>query len=423
MIRSRTASVGASRRRGLISEPVNDAHDAAPSRQVAPQRALTRRLITVGSATVLAVALAACGSSSNGGAKSTSGSGSQASGSQASGSAANVAAAKAAIAPYTGKVSPFPVTTPLSSKLPAGKKFAFLQCGTPFCALAGKSLQGAVVAIGGKFTKINAGSTASSSQAAASSILALKPDAVFVTVDPALYGNSLRKLTDAGIKVLSISIVKDVKPFGLTFNYLGAAEVKQDGKILADWVIARLGAKADAVFYGLPTFDFSGPLQQSFKDEMAKNCPKCKVRTVAVDVATIGTTSARTVVADLQAHRSTNVAVFSSLQIAAGLPAALKSAGLKVTTIGRAATPANLQDIKTGGLTASLAIDQAVSTWTLVDSAARLIMGDQPTPSEQAGNLDEQLLEQKDITFDPSNGWTGYPDFPQRFAKLWHTAS
>jgi hypothetical protein len=23
------------------------------------------------------------------------------------------------------------------------------------------------------------------------------------------------------------------------------------------------------------------------------------------------------------------------------------------------------------------------------------------------------------VTFDPSHGWTGYPDFPQRFAKLW----
>ena len=30
-----------------------------------------------------------------------------------------------------------------------------------------------------------------------------------------------------------------------------------------------------------------------------------------------------------------------------------------------------------------------------------------------------QMLEPSDVTFDPSKGYTGYPDFPQRFAKLW----
>jgi ribose transport system substrate-binding protein len=379
-------------------------------------------------ASAVAIALvAACSSASSTGSATPSGpattSGSAMASPSGSAAGANVAAAQAALVPYTGHPSAFPVTTPLPEKLPAGKKFIFLQCGTPFCALAGLSIKEAVVAIGGTFTTIDAGTTASSAQAAASSALALKPNVVFMTVDPALFGNGLKQLSAAGIKVISISIAKDATPYGVTFNYIGSTEIDNDGKLLADWVIAHEGAKANAVFYGLPTFDFSNPLQQAFVNEMKADCPSCTVRTVPIDAATIGTTAPNTVVADLQAHPATNVAVFVSLQIAQGLPAAMRAAGLSgILTVGRAPTPGNLQDIKTGGLTAGLAIDAPVSTWTAVDASARLIEGSQPTASEQAGDLDEEFLGQSDITFNTTDGWIGYPNFTQRYATLWHTS-
>jgi ribose transport system substrate-binding protein len=140
---------------------------------------------------------------------------------------------------------------------------------------------------------------------------------------------------------------------------------------------------------------------------MKKNCPSCKV---PIDAATSGTTAPGTVVADLRAHPATNVAVFVSLQIAQGLPAAMRAAGLPgILTVGRGPIPGNLQDIKNGALTAALAIGAPVSTWTAVDSAPRLLEGDQPTASEQAGDLDEQFPEQKDITFDPTDGGPGTP--------------
>jgi ribose transport system substrate-binding protein len=380
--------------------------------------------VTAACVSAAAVLSAAACSSSGSSSASSSGSSSSSPDTSSSGSAqgANVAAAQAALVPYTGHPSAFPVTEPLAEKLPAGKKFVYLQCGTPFCALAGMSIQQAVGAIGGKFTKLNAGTTASSAQAAASSALALKPDVVFMTVDPSLFGDGLKELSAAGVKVVSISIAKDAAPYGVTFNYIGAREVDNDGKLLADWVIAHNGAKANTVFYGLPTFDFSNPMQQAFVNEMKANCPSCTVRTVPIDASTIGTTAPSTIVADLQAHPATNVAVFVSLQIAQGLPAAMSAAGLKgITTVGRGPTPGNLQDIKTGALTAALAIDAPVSTWTAVDSAARLLEGGQPTASEQAGDLDEQFLDQKDITFNTTDGWMGYPDFTQRYATLWHT--
>ncbi len=373
------------------------------------KRSTRWRVSVAGAAALGVLASAACGASGPG--------------ESAPGGQADVAAAKTAIAAYQGHPSAFPVSEPLSKPLPAGTRFVYLQCSTTACGLIGNLIRPAIAAVGGTLSSVNASSTAQASQAAVSSALALKPDAVIITgIDPSLFGDGLKALSAAGIKVVSLSISKDVKPFGITFNYIGSQLTLQNGKLLADWVIANKGANADVVFYGVPALDFSGPMQKAFEDEMKKNCPSCKVRTDPIGLATIGTTSARTVVTDLQAHPSTNVAVFASSEVAAGLPAAMKAAGLSITTLGYAPTPGNLQDIKDGGLTAGLAIDFPVSVWTGVDAAARLIEGGQPVPGQQAGQVPTQFLEQKDITFDPTRGWSGYPDYQQRFTQLWHPA-
>ena len=49
--------------------------------------------------------------------------------------------------------------------------------------------------------------------------------------------------------------------------------------------------------------------------------------------------------------------------------------------------------------------------WTIVDQAAREMTG-QPLAGNEAKGLGVvQFLTQKDITFNPTKGWTGYPDF------------
>lgn len=372
----------------------------------------SRGVAAAGLTLVLALSVAACGSSS------TSSSDSSA------GGQANTAAAQAAIAPYTGHTSAFPVTEPLSKKLPAGTKFAYLQCGAQACAVAGKTFADAVKAIGGELTVVNAGSTASTAQAAVSSVLALKPAVTLATgLEPSLYGGGLKTLSDAGIKVVSISVAQDITPFGITFNYLGQPTFELAGRLLANWVIANKGAKANVVFYGVPEISFSPIMQKAFEQEMQKNCPTCTERTASVGIATLGTTASRTVVTDLQSHPDTSTAVFATAGITSGLAAAMKAANLSATTLGYAPQAGNLQDIKDGKVTAGLAVDYSVSVWAAVDAAARLVLGDSPTPAEVAGEVPFQFLGQKDITFDPTNGWTGYPDYAQRFAKLWHTAA
>jgi ribose transport system substrate-binding protein len=333
---------------------------------------------------------------------------------------ANVAAAKAAIAPYLVAPKTFPVTTPLPTKLPAGTSFVYLQCGTPICAEVGGLIQLGVETIGGTYTAVNVGETAQTAQAGAASALALKPNIVILgAIDPSLFGDSLKTLASSGATLLSLQVTQPVQQYGITFNYLGKNLSERNGRLMADWVIAHKGSKANVVLYSLPTLDISAPTQAAFQSRMKYLCKTCKVRVVPIDASTIGTTAPNTVVTDLQAHPKTNTAVFVSLSAAEGLPAALKAAGLKITTLGFGPTAGNLQDIKDGAITAALDIDFPVSTFTGIDAAARLFEGSKPTANEDAGVAPEQFLGKQNITFNPNNGWTAFPNFVTLFGQLW----
>lgn len=336
-----------------------------------------------------------------------------------------VGAAKAALVPFTGHPSPFPVDVPLSKAIAPGTTIAYLQCGTPICALVAQLIEPAVKALGASLKVVNAGSTAASAQAAASTVLSLKPAAVLISgVNPQTYSGGLKELAAAGIKVLSISVPGDVKQYGVDFNYVGLNALQLGGRLLADWVIAHKGSNADVVFYGVPELTFTPFMEDAFKGEMAKNCPSCKLRFSSIGIATLGTTGTSTIVTDLQSNPSTTVAVFGTGDAATGLPAAMKAAGIpsSLTTVIWNPAPTQIQYIKDGSISAGLATDIAVQIWTLVDVTARLINGEQPTQGEVEGVGPFQFLQKADITFDPSHGFAGYPDFAQRFAKLWKPA-
>jgi ribose transport system substrate-binding protein len=383
-------------------------------------RLAPRRIVVAGVLTAAtAVSLAACGSSSSSSSSSGASTASAAlSAATTSGSGANVAAAQGAVAQWSGHPSPFPVTEPLKKRVSPGTTIAYLQAADPIGALIGQLLKPGVQALGAKYVAINAGSTASAAQAAASSALALKPAVVIIPAFlPSEFGGKLQALKAAGVKIVG-SGMTGWKPYGIDFCVNCETYSSLVGKLLADWTVAKQGAHANAAFYSVPELSFTAPMWESYKAEMNKLCPKCSVRNVPIGVATIGSTAPQAIVTDLQSHSGTNVAAFSTMDMAQGLPSAMKSAGVNVETVGGAPTPQNLQDVKAGNLTAALGVDLATYVWEMVDVSARLALGQQPQASEAIGPM--QLLAQKDITFDPSKGYVGYPDFPKRYVALWH---
>ncbi len=327
------------------------------------------------------------------------------------------------LAPYTGHPSAFPVDQPLKSKPPAGSKLAFLQCSTPICALFAQIAQQAAGGLGVPLTVTKASASAQSLQDAMNSIIAQKPSAVLIpAADPVQYREPMKTLESMNIPVVSQGVVNADGFPAIKGIILGKDAATLAGTLLADWVVARNGT-APSVFYTIPELSFSPFIQSGYQAEMHKVCATCKVRYVQLSIATIGSTAPAKVTSDLQSHQDSKTAVFGSLEAAGGLPAALKVAGIKVDTVGFAPDPAVLGYIKAGDITAGLGYDTVTSMWVQVDEAARLITGQELTAPEKADNNVMQMLEQKDITFDPSHGYSGYPDIKDRFAKLWSGAA
>jgi ribose transport system substrate-binding protein len=351
-----------------------------------------------------ALAIAACGE--------------DAESSDESGGSADLTAAREAIQPYVGKPSPFPVTEPLE-EVPTGAKIKYVDPGTPVGALFWELLQPAAQTMGVELSRVKGGQTAESVNAAFDAILSQKPDGVIVgSIDLRLWQSHLRELQDAGVPVVTSGVV-DAADHGVEAPQYARQQSERDGALLADYIVATYGDGAEISLYKVPELTFTAVVADAFTAEVEDLCPDCSVRTVDIAAATLGNTAPNQIVSDLQANPDTTVAVFTVDEIQTGLPAARKAAGIDIEAVGMAPAPANLEYIKDGDERAGLAIDIPVLTWTLLDQMARQIIGQELAGDQAKGITVIQFLAKDDLDFDPSQGWTGYPDFAERFAKLW----
>ena len=205
------------------------------------------RRAMVGLAVLPLLALAACGSSDSAG-----------DGDSADNSA-DTAAAEALIAPYTGQPSDFPITTPLTAS-PKGKKVAYMDCGTPICALFYDIAQPAAQALGMTLTRIDTGQAADTVSTAFDTAVSGGYDGVFVpAIPPALWERGLDALNKAGIPVVTTGVTGG-DPSKIAVMQVSDKNVTEAGKLLAAKVVAEHGADVNAVLYQTPELPFTGLL-------------------------------------------------------------------------------------------------------------------------------------------------------------------
>jgi ribose transport system substrate-binding protein len=333
---------------------------------------------------------------------------------------ADKAAASSFIAPYLDKPTPFPVVTPLA-KSARGKKIAVMDCGTPICALLIQLMTPAAAITGIEIVRIQTGFGADKVAEGFDTVLAGNFDGVFVLGLPGpLWERSLAKLNAAKIPVIA-SGVADVDPSKVGMAEAGVVSSKKNAELLAAYVVAR-GNPSDVVFYETPELGFTTVMAKSFKDKLTQLCPQCSVRIATIPAATFGTSSPSVLVNDLQSHPSTKMAVFPVGEQALGLPSAMKTAGIEVDTISSSPDPQALKQIQDGKMTAGLGVDLPILVWTGIDTLARLMTGQRAEPAAVNDELVVQFLTAKDLKGDVSRGWSGYPDFVDRFKAVWANA-
>lgn len=363
---------------------------------------------------VVAAGLAGCGSSSSDGTSSAP--------AKAAGASAEVdlAGAKTILAPYVGHPSPFPVTEPLKELPPKGARIAFLDNGTPSIAEFWGYLQPAAKAMGVEVYRVKTGNDARSIGAAMDSVVEQRPAGViFLGIEPRLMGKQLKALQANGTTVQAGAVL-DGPEMGLEGVQAGPAFMNRMGELMAAWSLVRTEGKArDIVFYNIPELAFSAANYDGVKATLAKLCASCKLRSVDIPVTQIANAAPK-VISDLQSHPDTDFATFPTEDLTLGLPAAMKTAGLEVPTIGPSPAPPLLAAIKEGKQDAAIGSQSGVLIWGLLDAWARQ-RAKQPLAGLEAQGMGlvNQFLTQDDVTFDPGKGWDGYPDYAERFAKLW----
>jgi ribose transport system substrate-binding protein len=331
---------------------------------------------------------------------------------------ADVETAKAFVESYSGHPSPFPITEPLLKK-PSGKKIAVIDCGSPICGIFADIAEAPAKELGMVATRIKSGMTADGVATAFDTVLDGHFDGVFVPgLAPSLWDRYLDKLNAAHIPVVASGII-GLDQAKVPVAIAAEPSVLISATVMADWAVARDGAKLNTVFYTTPEISFTGLVATNFVKEVKARCPTCEARIVEIPVATFGNKAPSIVVDDLLAHPKTTSAVFAVGEQAIGLASALKTADLKLPIFLNAPDPSTLVQIQDGTYEAGFGSDLALMSWMAVDSLARLTTGQAPSAGAQKDELVVQVLRPADLKGDLSRGWSGYPDFPQRFATLW----
>ncbi|MEV5409671.1 substrate-binding domain-containing protein [Thermopolyspora sp. NPDC052614] len=312
-----------------------------------------------------ALAAAACGSPS----------GAVGDGASASGAGINVAQAKKdldAIIAEPGEIS----VPAIGKAIPKGKTISYMTCPVAVCTEVGRGVEEAAKTLGWSVRIVQNNATPIGYKNAWDQVAQNPGDGV-INAGPVLpYSAVESQMATAGVPVISSTSPSPVGGY-LKAVIASTDDVRRQGEAVGHWVVQDAGAPVTSVFIHDPSIPALASALPGYRDAVKKNCPACDVVDLKVSAAQIGPALAQQVVSYLQSNPDVKYAAFGLGDLATGVPAAIKAAGLsdqvKVTT--RAATPANLEDVKNGGMAVAFTGELYESGWRAVDKLARVLSG------------------------------------------------
>ena len=398
-----------------------------------PKRA-KRRVPAALIAVIIGAALAAagCGSTSSSSSSSSVTSSNASSGVTSSNASSSASGNAGASSPGVAEAQAFAkqsmqlptsMDLPTTTKpIPTGKTVTFVHCGVEVCSTIVDAIKYATSVLGWNLKVVPSDGSPTGVKAAWDSVVRSGPDAAFSSGFPkALFSSELAQLNSKNIPVFSWSTT-DTAGDGIKLVKGGTQEVGIVGKQMAAWAVSSANGKANTLYVDLPSYVILAPISKVFDQYYKQWCPSCSVAHISVPITSIGSTAPTTIVSYLRAHPDVNRVALSYDGIGAGLPAALKAAGLdkKVQFIGEAPTSTNLSYIQSGqeGATVSQGYYEI---WAMfVDAAARELTGQSLAPDEN-WHVPWFLVTKDNIA--AAGGTTAKPLVPSlkaELAKIWN---
>lgn len=324
------------------------------------------------------------------------------------------------MAPFYERPTQIPNSTPIDKPIPTDKTVAFIGCGTSTCDLEADIIKEATDQLGWDFMNIPNDGTPEKVKAAWAQILRTKPDGViYSATDRAIFENELQEAAKAGIMVTACCTT-DKTDDALRFIIGKPEEEANKGRLMAGFLIDKSEGEGGAVYVDLSAFKILGAIKDSFYETYEKYCPDCKVDSIDIPVTALGVDVPDRIVGYLRANPDVkNVGLSVDGALGAGLPAALKAAGLNdVLVIGEGPDENTLQYIDSGQQAATVTFPYYEAMFAQVDALARLFAD---VPLDDAMTYPDWVVTKETLpTADAI--FPVVEDVKEQYFKLWGVA-
>lgn len=331
---------------------------------------------------------------------------------------AGLKAAEATVAKASERPTTIPVTEPVGKPIPTGKKITFVSCGVEACAIQGPILAAGAKSLGWTVDQVATDGSAEKVQGAIDSAIRNGSDAVILNAaDRDAYAKQIADAKKAGVQFVTCCSLATAGD-GLLYN---TATDKQNGPIgdyLAAEVVADSKGKANALYVNISAFEILKQVGASFDEGVKKYCDSCSVENLDIPLTSLGKDAPDRIISYLRSHPKVNyVALSVTDALGAGLPAALKAAGLgdKVKIVGQGGGTQNFTDMKAGSVHALVPGDLFSYDYLMLDALARHWAG---VPLNDAGPP-YWLVKKDTVPTDTSKPFPVIEDYKAQYEKLW----
>ena len=338
------------------------------------------------------------------------------------------AAAQKEVEQYLTAPAGIPITAPLATCPPPGKKLIVTENPQAVTRKTNDGLEEGAKILGWTVVRQPVGTGPEDPQKAFGAALDQKPDAVLVSGNPSsTFRAQLDRANAEGIKVL---ISDNGEPAGTngTATTLTLDNFDQTGlfgKMSADFAAAK-GAK-HVLVVDLSLYPILHAYTEGVVAELKKIAPDTKSTVLDAQITDlVAGEIPNKVVSEIQRNPDIDWVVMSLGDMTTGLSAALRAAGLadKVQIGGESASTANVTALKSGAEDAWTGFAAEIHGMYRIDALARLFNGEDLKPVNDA-KLPTQLLTPDNIAtapLDDEGYYVGVPDYTTYFQGLWKKA-
>ena len=348
------------------------------------------------------------------------GGGGSSAGSIAQGSAgAGVAKAQALAEKATTRPTSIGLSKPIGAAVPPGKKVVFISCGVEACEIQGDIIKQGAGDLGWTASTIGTDGSPEQLQNAFETALRQGADAVILNaVNRASVAKQIEKAKQQGVAFVTCCSV-EAEGDGILRNVAGKENSERIGENLAAKIVADSNGTANTLFVNISAFQILQALAGQLKTSYKEFCPDCGYGTLDIPATSLGKDAPDRIVSYLRAHPEVNYVVLSvSNALGAGLPAALRAAGLadKVKIVGQSGDTQTFQDVQAGNIESVVPFDYYAVDYLMLDSLARHFAG---APVEKA-QPPEWIVSADNMPAQATKGlFPVVESYRDQFKKLW----